>query len=135
VIENKESIDMTEIQTFKIEEKFKNIDELYEHIIKNVDFIGEHCGIRIEKPLKVRPFCITGIEAATERQILFYATMETLPENIGELIVLAGAFRADIVVFLVSKINVTLLEPMNWLHNICHKDVRFILGEVSYNQR
>lgn len=126
---------MTEIQTFKMEEKFKNIDELYDYLMKNVDFTGEHCGIRIEKPLKERPFCITGVELVTERKILFYATKETLPENIGELIVLAGAFQSDIVVFLVSRINVTLLEPMNWLHNICNEDVKFILGEVDYNQR
>lgn len=124
---------MTEIQTFKMKEKFKNIDELYEYIIKNVDFIGQHCGIRIEKPLKERPFCITGIESITEKQILFYATKETLPENIGELIVLAGAFKANIIVFLVSKINITLLEPMNWLHSICNEDTKFIIGEVDYN--
>ncbi len=123
---------MTKIQTFKIEQKFKNIDELYEFILESVDFIGEYCGIRIEKPLKERPFCITGMESITERKILFYATKETLPENIGELVVLAGAFDADIIVFLVSKINVTLLESMGWLHKICNEDTKFILGEVNF---
>ncbi len=123
---------MTDIQTFKIEQKFKNIDELYEFILKNVDFIDEYCGIKIEKPLKEKPFCITGIELITEKKILFYATKKTLPENIGELIVLAGAFEADIVVFLASRISVTLLEPMNWLNNICNEDTKFILGEVNF---
>ena len=123
---------MTEIETFKMAEEFKNIDELYDYLMKNADFIGKYCGIRIEKPLKERPFCITGVEAVTKRKILFYATKETLPENIGELIVLASAFQVDIIVFLVSRINATLLEPMNWLHNICNEDVKFILGEVDY---
>lgn len=123
---------MTEIQTFKMKEKFGDIDELYEYLMKNTDFAGKYCGIRVEKPLKERPFCITGMETVTERKILFYAVRESSPENIGELIVLASAFNADIVVFLVSKINVTLLDPMNWLHSICNEDVKFILGEVDY---
>lgn len=123
---------MSEIKTFKVDRTFEDIDDLYDFLIHDVDFIGKYCGIRIEKPLKERPFCITGVEEITERQVLFYCTNETLPENIGELIVLAGAFRAEIVVFLISKINVTLLEPMNWLNNICNEDTQIILGEVSF---
>lgn len=125
---------MSEIKTFKIDRAFEDIDNLYDFIMEDVDFIGKYCGIRIEKPLKERPFCITGVEEKTKQQILFYCTKETLPENIGELIILAGAFRADIVVFLVSKINVTLLEPMNWLHKICNDKTQFILGEVKFKQ-
>ncbi|WP_180675610.1 hypothetical protein [Helicobacter sp. 11S03491-1] len=46
-----------------------------------------------------------------ERKLFF--KKEILPENIGELVLLAVASGAEIVVFLVSKINITLLEPMN----------------------
>lgn len=123
---------MTEIKTFKIDRTFEDIDDLYDFLMMDVKFIGKYCGIRIEKPLREKPFCITGFEEITKRQVLFYSTKETLPENIGELVVLAGAFRAEIVVFLVSKINVTLLEPMNWLNNICNKYTQIILGEVSF---
>nr|DAS62817.1 MAG TPA: hypothetical protein [Caudoviricetes sp.] len=122
---------MSEIETFKIDEEFDNIDDLYDFILENVEFIGKSCGIRIEKPMRERPFCITGFEEKTKRQILFYHAQENLPENIGELIILAGAFKADIVVYLVSRINVTLLEPMNWLHSICRDKTQFILGEVK----
>jgi type II secretory pathway component PulL len=121
------------LKTFKFEQEFKSIDEFYRFMMNNIDFVENKVGIRIgAEGLIARPFCITGKEAVTERQILFYASENTLPENIGELIVLAGAFQADIVVFLVSRINVTLLEPMNWLHEICNEDIKFILGEVSY---
>lgn len=81
--------------------------------------------------MRERPYCITGFEAVTERKILFYASENTMPENIGEMIVLAGAFQVDVVVFIVEKINPTILEPMNWLNNICHADVKFILGEAN----
>ncbi len=124
---------MTEIQTFKIEGKFENIEELYDYLIKNVDFIEEKTGIKIgEAGLKEQPYCITGFESVTERKILFYASENCMPENIGEMIVLADAFQADIVVFIVEKINPTILAPMNWLHNIRHADVKFILGEANF---
>jgi len=126
---------MTEIKTFKLEQTFKDIDDLYEFLMQDVEFIGEYCGLRIEYPLKERPFCITGTEKETGKKIIFYSTKETLPENIGELILLAAAFKAEIVVFLVSKINVTLLELMNWLHNICNDNIKIILGEVNFKKR
>lgn len=123
---------MTEIKTFKLERTFKDIDDLYEFLMQNIEFIGEYCGIRIEKTLKEKPFCITGNEKETGKNIIFYSTKETMTENIGELVFLAAAFRAEIVVFLVSKINVVLLEPINWLHNICNDNTQFILGEVNF---
>lgn len=126
---------MSEIKTFKIEREFEDIDELYDFIIRDVDFIGKSFGVRIEKNITERPFCITGFEEKTKRNILFYYTHETIPESLGELIILAGAFKADIVVFLVSKINVTLLEPMNWLHSICRDENKIILGEVKVGSK
>lgn len=54
-----------------------------------------------------------------------------MPESLGKLIIWAGAFKADIVIFLVSKINVTLLEPMNWLHSLCKDESQIILAEVK----
>lgn len=122
----------TELKTFRFEQKFESIDELYRFLIENIDFIEDKIGIRIgEEGLKERPFCIAGKEKITERQILFYASENTLPENIGEMIVLAGAFRADIVVFIIDKINPTILEPMNWFKNALNQDTEIILAEAK----
>ena len=123
---------MTEVKTFKIEQKFSCTEDLYKYIIKNVKFVGESIGIKIQKPLKGIPFCITGKEKITERNILFFASKDDYPEALGELIILAGTFDVDIVVFLMREINVTRLESLNWLQKICNGDTQFIVGEVSF---
>lgn len=126
---------MTELKTIKFEQEFESIDELYQFLIKNTDFIENKIGIRVgEEGLAERPFCITGKENITERQILFYASENILPENIGELIVLAGAFRADILVFIVDKINPTILEPITWLKNAFHQDMELIFASVKISK-
>jgi hypothetical protein len=130
-VKSKGSIDMTEVKTFNIEQKFKGTDDLYNYLLKNVSFIGESIGIKIQKPLKDRPFCITGKEKITERNILFFATKNEFPESLGELIILAGAFDVDIIVFFLPETSVTHLEPLNWLQKICNKDTQFIVGEVD----
>lgn len=123
---------MTEVKTFRIEQKFSGMEDLYGYIIKNVKFIGESIGIKIQKPLKDIPFCITGKEKITERDILFFASKDEYPEALGELIILAGTFDVDIIVFLMPKVNVTRLESLNWLQKICNADTEFIIGEVNF---
>lgn len=123
---------MTEVKTFKIEQKFNGTEDLYRYIIKNVKFIGESIGIKIQKPLKDIPFCITGKEKITERNILFFASKDEYPEVLGELIILAGTFNVDIVVFFITEVNVTRLESLNWLQKICNEDTQFIVGEVNF---
>lgn len=123
---------MTEVKRFKIEQKFSGTKDLYRYIIKNVKFIGESIGIKIQKPLKDIPFCITGKEKITERNILFFASKEEFPEALGELIILAGTFYVDIIVFLMPKINITRLKSLNWLQKICNADTEFIVGEVEF---
>lgn len=126
---------MKELKSIKFEQEFESIDYLYQFLIKNTDFIENKIGIRIgEEGLTERPFCITGKENITERQILFYASENTLPENIGEMIVLAGAFDADIIVFIVGKINPTILEPITWLKNAFHQDMELILAEAKISK-
>jgi len=125
----------TELKTFEFEQEFEGIDELYQFLIENIDFIEDKIGIRIgEEGLKERPFCITGKENITERQILFYASENTLSENIGEMILLADAFKADVIVFIVEKINPTILSPMNWLASIANEDTQFILAEAKFKK-
>jgi len=122
----------TELKTFEFEQEFVNIDELYQFLIENIDFIENKIGIRIgEEGLSERPFCITGKENITERQILFYASENTLPENIGEMILLADAFKTDIIVFIVEKINSTILSPMKWLASVLNEDTELILAEAK----
>ena len=122
----------TELKTFKFEQEFKSIDEFYRFMMNNIDFVENKVGIRIgEEGLIARPFCITGKEAVTERQILFYGSENTLPENIGEMIVLAGAFQANIIVFIVNKINPTILEPVTWFASVLNEDTEVILAEAK----
>lgn len=123
---------MTEVKTFKLEQKFSGTEDLYRYLIKNVEFIGESIGVKIQAPLKDKPFCLTGKEKITERQILFYASKGEFHESLGELIISAGAFDADIIVFFVPKITKTNIEPLNWLHKICAADYEFIVGEVEF---
>ncbi len=117
---------------FKIEGKFNGTEDLYRYLLKNVDFIGKSMGIQIQKPIKSKPFCIIGKEKITERNILFFATKTPFPENISELIVLAGAFDVDIIVYFLPKVNITQLEPLNWLQKICNDDTQFIVSEVDF---
>lgn len=120
-----------ELKTFKFEQEFGGIDELYRFLIENTDFIEDKIGVRIgEKGLSERPFCITGKENITERQILFYASENSLPDNIGEMILLADAFKADIIVFIVEKINPTILSPVKWLSSVLNEDMELILAEA-----
>ena len=116
----------------KIEQKFSGTEDLYKYLIKNVEFIGKSTGIQIQKPLKDRPFCLTGKEKITERNILFFASKSEFPESLGELIVLAGAFDVDIIVFFLPKASKTYLEPLNWLQKLCNVDTEFIAGEVNF---
>lgn len=124
---------MCEVKTFRIEQKFNGTEDLYNYLLKNVEFIGESIGIQIQKPLKDRPFCLTGKEKITERNILFFASKSELPESLGELIVLAGTFDVDIIiVFFMPKTSKTYIESLNWLQKICNEDTQFIVGEVDF---
>jgi hypothetical protein len=109
---------MTEIITFKIEQKFNGPEDLYRYLIKNVEFVGESIGMQIQKPLKDRPFCITGKEKITERNIIFFASKSEFPESLGELIILAGAFDIDIIIFFMPNASKTYLESINWLQSL-----------------
>jgi len=123
---------MNEVKTFKIEQRFKGTEGLYKYLLKNVEFVGESIGIQIQKPLKDRPFCLTGKEQITERNILFFASKSEFTESLGELIVLSGAFNVDIIVFFLPKTTKTYLESINWLQKISNDDTQFIVGEVSF---
>ncbi len=123
---------MTEVKTFKIKQEFSGMEDLYRYLLKNVEFIGQSIGIQIQKPLKDRPFCITGKEKITERNILFFASKSEFTESLGELITLAGTFDVDIIVFFMPKTSRVYLEPINWLQKICNEDTEIIVGEVNF---
>lgn len=120
---------MTKVKTFKIEQKFSGTEDLYKYLIKNIKFVGQSIGVQIQKPLKDRPFCLTGKEKITERNILFFASKSEFPESLGELIVLADAFDVDLIVFFLPKTSKTYLEALNWLQKIFNADTEFIVGE------
>lgn len=123
---------MTEVKTFKIEQKFEETEDLYRYLIKNVEFVGESIGVQIQKPLKAKPFCIIGKEKITERNILFFTSKSEFPEDLGELIVLGGIFDSDIIVFFMPKASKTHLESLNWLQKICNDDTQFIVGLADF---
>lgn len=123
---------MAAVKIFKIEQKFSGTEDLYSYLSKNVEFIVKLIGIQIQKPLKGRQFCIIGREKITERNILFFASKSEYPDNLGELIVLAGAFEADIIIFFMKEINKNYIGGINWLQNVCNEDTQFIVGEVLF---
>lgn len=123
---------MTEVKTFKIEQKFDGVEELYKYLRKNVKLLEQVSGLQIQKPLKIRPFCVTAKEKITERQIVVFASERNFPESLGELIVFAGAYNADIVIFLLQKTGKNYLMPLNWLKKICAEDFEFIVGQVEF---
>ncbi len=123
---------MSELKTFKLGEKFNGVEDLYNYLRKNVATIEKLTGIRIQKPLKERPYCITAKEKITERQILLFASKSEFPESLGELILLAGAFKADVLFFFIPKITPAKLEPIIWLHKNFDDDTQIILGEAGF---
>lgn len=123
---------MTEVKTFKIEQKFNGIEDLYKWIQKNAGPIEKLTDLQIQIPVRNRILCLTAKEKITERQILFYVSKGEFPQGIGELIISAGTFDVDIVVFLIPKLTKTNIEPLNWLHKICAADYQFIIGEVEF---
>lgn len=124
---------MTEVKIIKLEQKFKGTEDLYRYLLKNVDAIEQATGMQIQKPLKERPICVTGKEKITERNIVFFASKSEYHESLGELLICAGAFDADVIVFFTPKTGKAHLEPLNWLHKICNDDTDFIVCEVSYS--
>jgi len=123
---------MNENKKFKIEQNFNSTEGLYEYLLNNIGAITELTGIEIETPLKETPYCLVGKEKITERNILFFASKSEYLESLGELILLAGAFDADIIVFFLPKINNAHSESLSWLQKICNSDTQFIFGEVDF---
>lgn len=123
---------MTELKPFKIEQEFKCVKDLYGYLFKNVDLLTELTGIQIQKPLKKQPFCLTGKELITERKILFFATKSDIPEDLGELLTLAGVLKPDIVVFFLNKATVIYNDTFQWLQSICNVDAQFMVAEVTF---
>lgn len=123
---------MTEVKTFKIEQRFNGTEDLYKWIQKNAGSIEKLTDLQIQSSIRNRIVCLTAKEKITERQILFHASKDEFHESLGELIISAGTFDVDIVVFLVPKITKTNIEPLNWLHKICAADYQFIVGEAEF---
>lgn len=123
---------MTEVKTFKMEQKFNGIEDLYKWIQKNTDCIEKLTDLQIQTPIRNRILCLTAKEKITERQILFYTSKGEFHQGLGELIISAGTFDADIVVLFIPKTTKTNIEPLNWLHKICAADYQFIIGEVEF---
>ena len=123
---------MTEVKTFKIEEKFKGIDDLYGYLSKNIHIIEQGTGLKIQKDLMVGPLCVLGKEEITQRQILIFASEQDFLESLGELLVCAASYHVDIAIFLLPKVGMNQLLPLNWLKKICAEDYDIIVGEVKF---
>lgn len=123
---------MTEVKTFRIEQKFNGVEELYEYLLNNIQVIEKSTNLEIQENLTVRPFCITALEEITQRQIVIFASERDFPESLGELIVFAGAYDADIVIFLLQKTSKNYLMPLNWLKKICAEDFEIFVGQVQF---
>jgi hypothetical protein len=120
---------MADVKTFRIEQKFSEVDELYAFLAKNLKMLNELTGLQVQKP-KYKGYCLTAKEVITERNIIFFASKSEFPESLGELMVLAAAYSADIVIFFMPKASRTYLESVNWLQSICNHDTLFLVGEA-----
>lgn len=123
---------MTELKTFKIEQEFNGLEDFYNCLFKDIRFIEEAINIKIQKPLQARMHCMTGKEKITERNILFFASKSDFVESLGELIVLASVYDANIIVVFVNNLDKNYLNCINWLQGICNEDTQFILGEILF---
>lgn len=123
---------MTEIKMFKIEQKFNGTNDLYNYLLKNIDFIGQSTGIQIQKPLKDLSFCIIGKEKVTEKNILFYASKGNFIENLGEIILLASQFEIYTAVIFSAKFEISSLDSITWLQEISTEDYDFIICQVNF---
>jgi hypothetical protein len=123
---------MCEVKTFKIGKKFKGVTKLYDYLFKNIHIIEKATELNFQKDLRIGPFCIIGKEEITQRQILIFASEQEFPEGLGELIVCAAGYDADIVIFLLQKVNKNYLLPMNWLKKICTNDYEILVGQVDF---
>ena len=123
---------MPNIKSFKIEQKFNGLEELYNYLFKNIKFIEDATDIKIQKPLKGRMHCVVGREKITERNILFFASQNGFIESLGELITLASVFEAGIIIFFINEASKTYLSCINWLQQISNDDTQFIVGEISF---
>lgn len=123
---------MTEVKVFKHEKKFNGVEDLYKWLQENVSEIEELTGLQIQKPLRNRMICLTAKEKITERQILFYASKSEFHEALGEMIISAGTFDVDIIVFFIPKLSESHLEPLNWLSKICAADYQFIVIQAEF---
>lgn len=117
---------------FKIEEKFNGTEELYNYLLENVKFIGKSIGVQIQEPLKARVHCLISQEAITERNILLFATKSEFIESLGELIVLASVFEADIIIFFINNAHKNYLGCLNWLQSISNDDIQFTICEADF---
>ena len=125
-------IKMTDIKTFRIPKQFKGTDDLYRYLMRNVKFIGQLMSIRIQKPMKSRPFFVIGREKITEKNILFFASKSEFPENMNELISVADSFGVEVIVFFIEKSKKAHLESLDWLQRICNEGTPVVVGEVDF---
>lgn len=125
-------VNMTEVKTFKIGQRFNGKEGLYRYLFENVKSLEEMTNLKIQNPLKARMHCVVGQEKITERNILFFASKSEFTQNLGELITLASVFEADIIIFFVNNANQNYLLCLNWLNRICNEDTQFIVGETSF---
>ena len=123
---------MTEVKVLKLEQKFNGTKDLYDHLIKNVDFIGKYIGIQIQKPLKDLPFCIIGREKITEKNVLFYASKGEFIDNLGEIILLASQFEIYTIVIFATKFEISHLDSIKWLQEISTADYEFIACQAEF---
>lgn len=123
---------MTELKTFKIEQEFDGLEDFYNSLFEDIRLLEEVTNIKIQKTLQARMHCITGKEKITERNILFFASKSDFVESLGELIVLASVYDADIIVVFVNNLDKNYLNCISWLQSICNEDTQFILGEILF---
>lgn len=97
-------------------------------------FYLQNCPLKInQKSFKKDYLHCMAKEKSTRRNILFHICGENqfLSKEIGEVIILASAYQADIVVLIVSETSAILVQVFEWLQKVSDKRTDFILIKTS----
>jgi hypothetical protein len=123
---------MADIKIFKIKQKFNGVQELYDYVMKNYKKISELSEIDMQKPRQKNPYFLSSYEMITERKVLIFASKSEFIESLGELILLAGAFNPEILIFFAEDLSLNHFDAFNWLHNICSNEITIIAAEAKF---
>jgi hypothetical protein len=99
-------------------------------------FYIKNCPIRINlKSFKKGYLNTLAKEKGSGRTILFHKVQCNIfePKVIGDLLILASAYDAEIIVFFVENISIGFEQVFNWLQKISKENICFLVIKLPFN--